>query len=1009
MKALNSAIEIRNKFKEISSNKNLPTPLELHIGINTGIVLAGSIGGEDDKSYTVMGDTVNLASRLEDKAVSSQILVGPSTYRATRNDFEYRELPPVELKGKKEPVHVFEVLSMKEKIHRPRFGFDRTIHSRLVGRDKELNKLKLQVMKVINGEGSIVNVIGEGGIGKSRLLAELKNKEEIRQVRLMEGRAISMGRNLSFYPIIDMFKSRAGIEESDNETIAFGKLEALIRNVNPDEANEIIPFVATLMGMNLTGKYAERIKGIEGEALEKLILKNTKDYLAKEAESKPLLIYMEDLHWAVTSSIELLGSLFRLVENNPILFINVFRPGYEETSDLIISTIIDKYPDYNVDINLEPLSEKSGEELLDGLLNISNFPIKLRTQIIEKSTGNPFFIEEIVRSMIDEGAITQKNNKYQVTDKIESITIPPTIQEVLMGRIDRLDTETKDLIKTASVIGRGFFHKILTEVIESKDDIDSSLGFLKDIQLIKERTRLEELEYLFKHALAQEAAYGSILLKKRQEVHLKVANSIEAVFGERLHEFYGMLAYHFSKGGDLEKAEEYLMKAGEEAMKSAASSEAIEYFQEALSMYLKIQKDSVDPKKIALLQKKIGLSFLSRGCLPEAIDYFNRALSNYGIKEPESGIAFHTKLFASFSSMIFHLYFPIQMKRRYPTPAICEVIELTVRKLSALIMVDSRRCFFEMLFLMKKLNQYNLQQVEGASSYFFKFSVIFSYSGLSLKLSRKLQEYARSVMTEDDLEARCNYDLSEIFYDLSNGSLGRKYLNIETGDLSKKYNSKLVDFYYRNGNVIELSTYLALYSVISHEMGYFSATQELIDVINKIAEDYNNDYARIHRNQEIIRFCDKRSDYNGILNIVDSYIKFAEKSGYAGDWICSLYLLKFKAQLKLNKLSGLDLLLQKTSVYFNNEQSTPIFRVQFYSIHLLYEITIFENSITNESKQQKNKRFKKAEKFVKIIKKNAKKTGADRTEAYRLIATYYWLIKKKTKGSTLVELINQKW
>ena len=202
------------------------------------------------------------------------------------------------------------------------------------------------------------------------------------------------------------------------------------------------------------------------------------------------------------------------------------------------------------EIVIQPLDGKESATLISNLLNIRGLPQSLRDQITDRAGGNPFFIEEVVRSLIDEGAVVRKGDSFAVTNKIHDVKVPLTINEVLMSRIDRLDEETRNLIKTASVIGRYFFYKIIAQVAQNISDIDSRLAHLEDIQLIRERKRLDELEYLFKHALAQEAAYESLLIQKRKELHLHVAQAIESVFGERLHEFYGMLAIALQRGGD---------------------------------------------------------------------------------------------------------------------------------------------------------------------------------------------------------------------------------------------------------------------------------------------------------------------------------------------------------------------------------------------------------------------------------------------------------------------------
>ncbi len=302
---------------------------------------------------------------------------------------------------------------------------------------------------------------------------------------------------------------------------------------------EIFPFVATMMGFELEGKYAERVKGIKGQALEKLILKNLREFLAYSASLKPIVFVIEDLHWADITSIEFLELLYRLAETENILFINVFRPNYKETGERILKTIEKNYPEIKSKIHLEALTDNYGGELINNLLKTEGLSSNIVNLISKRSGGNPFFIEEVVRSFIDDGIIETRNNKFYVTEKINSVIIPQTINEVIMGRIDRLDEETKSLLKKASVIGRNFFYKIIVEVAENIEDLDDRFAYLKDIQLIKEQKRMDEVEYLFKHALAHETVYDSLLITKRKELHIKTANAFEKIFADNLSKFYG--------------------------------------------------------------------------------------------------------------------------------------------------------------------------------------------------------------------------------------------------------------------------------------------------------------------------------------------------------------------------------------------------------------------------------------------------------------------------------------
>ena len=491
IRAIYAAREIHDLVKSMSPQyqEKLGASLTMHSGINTGLVVTADVDVEKG-THGVAGDAVNVASRLSSLANPGEILVGHDTHVRAEGFFAFEDLGFRKVKGKAEAIQIFRVSSVKG--HRGAVRFDRQVSSEMVGRDKELDKLELQVMKAINGEGSVVNVIGEAGIGKSRLVAELKKSHIMKRVTLLEGRAISIGKNLSFYPITDLFKQWARIGEGDSEAAAFDKLEKAIRQIHPEETNEILPFVATLMGMKLIGKHAERVKGIEGEALEKLIFKNVRELVVKGAELRPTVVVMEDLHWADTSSIELLEALYRLAEKHQITFINVFRPGYFESDDGKIVKIGQSLPTHYVQIEIQPLDKDDSETLIDNMLAIKGLPYSVKNQILDRAGGNPFFIEEVVRSLIDEGAVVKRDGGFEVTEKIEKVVIPSTINDVLMARIDRLEQQTRELVKVASVIGRSFFDRILRDVADSIGDVDHRLEYLKDVQLIRDRLQMQE-------------------------------------------------------------------------------------------------------------------------------------------------------------------------------------------------------------------------------------------------------------------------------------------------------------------------------------------------------------------------------------------------------------------------------------------------------------------------------------------------------------------------------------
>jgi class 3 adenylate cyclase len=329
-KAIAAAIAMRREIEIFNEKRKLADPLGIHIGINSGEVVSGELGSAEKKDYTVMGDAVNLASRLKDAAPRGSIYVGPLTWRAARQSFRFMPLKPLGVKGKAVAVQVYEVEGNLECADAE--SSERMIQSVLVGRDAELKRLEFQVMKLVNGEGSLVNLIGEAGIGKSRLCAELFAKDFMKWVTVLEGRALAVGQNLSWYPIIGIIKSWVSISEDDSEDKALLKLEAAVRAVVPGQADEIVSFVATLMGYRLPSRYAKHLDGVMGESLGKIIAKHLKDLIVAASGFKPILFVLEDLHWADESTLELLRSLTALCAKHPVMFLCAWRPGYDETT-----------------------------------------------------------------------------------------------------------------------------------------------------------------------------------------------------------------------------------------------------------------------------------------------------------------------------------------------------------------------------------------------------------------------------------------------------------------------------------------------------------------------------------------------------------------------------------------------------------------------------------------------------------------------------------------------------
>ncbi len=987
IRAVHAAREIHELVKSLSPRyeSKIGRPLSMHSGVNTGLAVTADVDPAKG-THGVTGDAINVAARLSDLAQAREILVGPDTHKACKNHFTFETLKPATVKGKSEPILVFKMLSAHVSAPHARAG--RQVSSEMVGRGSELDRLELQVMKAINGEGSVVNVIGEAGIGKSRLIAELKKREVMKRVTLLEGRAISIGKNLSFHPVIDLLKQWARIAEDDLETKAFVKLEKAIRAVHPEEANEIIPFIGTLMGIKLTGKHAERVKGIEGEGLEKLILKNVRELVIKGSELRPSVIIMEDLHWADTSSIELLGSLYRLAEKYRIAFINVFRPGYFESDDGAVAKVGERHPVYYVEIQIQPLDENHSATLIDNMLEIRGLPYSLKAQIVERAGGNPFFIEEVVRSLIDEGAVIRKDGGFEVTEKIDSVVIPPTINDVLVARIDRLEEQTRELVKVASVIGRSFFDRIIKDVADSIGDVDDRLAYLKDVQIIRDRTRMQELEYLFKHALAQEAAYETTLIQQRKTLHLKVAQSIEKLFNDRLHEFYGMLAYHYSKGEDLEKAEEYLSKAGEEALRSSASSEALGYFQEALRLYITKSGEEIDDEKIGILEKYIALSFHAKGHYGIAVHYLDKVLQRWGVGSIRNKTRATVRLAGDLSIVVARAFLCREEGKQVPSVRELEVYDLKARLVSILAFVAPGRFFSECVAVARTGLRFDPDEVGSNFEPWLALSGLFAVSGLSFSLSKKFLQRAEATPNKCSYRRPLLYKAMQAAYIHCSGKWN------EIGIYDKTSVGEAV----RNGDLWDVINYIWFVGVVAGEQGRFQDVRSLIDELFEIAEEYEHDFGRVVCSLMRSALLVRTAKAHEAAMEADSLASRAAIGGFLASQLLNLGL-KSVGQVMSGDIAGAQESMVRTQGLIDQQDRlAPVFKAPYLVGRLMLRIELLREAARSGHGRALSKYLRMRYQIGREALRNAARYAPYRTWILKLMGEYHWLIGKQRKA-----------
>ena len=988
-KALRAVVEIKEGLSHVRNEFKIPGRYSFNAAISSGTVIAGSISSGEKLEYTVLGDAVEIASALLASALDNQVLVNSTTYKTLKETFNFRQLKSISLKGKRDPVPVYELVSTGTKIKSDQIHTGRLIKSEMIGRRDELDRLENLILNSVNGKGSVVSIIAEAGIGKSRLINELKKKETIKQVTLLEGNAESTEKNVSFHPVISIIKQWVGINENDNESQAFTKLENSIRNLFNDEADEIIPFIAALMGFQLSNKYEKRIEDISSDALSKLIQKSMRELILKGSEINPILFIIEDLHWADQSSIELLQSLFRLAENNKITFISTLRPNYHETGDKMISVIKEKYPDFYTEIKLEPLNYTDCRLLLENLLNMKELPDRLKDRISINTEGNPFFIEEVIRSLIDDNIIEIKNGKFILSKDVDNIVVPMSVRDVLLSRIDKLDEPVKNILKIASVIGRYFSYEILKKVVNEYGSLEENIRTLIKLELIRENKDKNEKEYLFNHALAQEAVYDTLLTKNRQELHLKTAAAIENIFAGKISDYYEVLARHFSLGDDKEKAEEYMIKAGERTLKNAASSEALNYFKEALNLYLQKYGDSADPEKLVMFEQNIAIAFYNKGKLVDAVKHLDNALKLLGDSDPANRTALIFRALKDFVWLVKDLFFSGKKHKRSITPKDQQRFRLRQMRAHSLANFDPQRLFFDLLRTIRWLSSYKLSGPEACSIYSLGSSLM-TFGGISKAIAKRLLDRAQSFASPEDTRSYLTYQYAYYIY----------HYHIGSWDIDLNFDEKLFRKGVELGEFYPACYYVSFICNIANGRGDFELARKFASALLEMGEVYDSEYALLNYHNTIMYYHCNRHEPEEMMSEARMCLDMEKKMGLT-TWIVGGEALIARAyMLEEDPVHAEEALLGAEERMAKLGKISNMFTMNPYIARLHLEVLKLEEMKSKKENAIDMVRFKsilkKAYKSSKLVLEQFRALQELKPEGYRLTGTLFWLEGKKS-------------
>jgi class 3 adenylate cyclase/tetratricopeptide (TPR) repeat protein len=620
-RAVLAGLEIQEGIKAYAEEIRLKHGLEfgLRVGINTGLVVVGEIGSDLRMEYTAIGDAINLAARMEQTAAVGTIQISDETYKLVAPFFDVESLGEVEVKGKSTPVKTYRVLGVKSSPGHLR-GLE-GLSSPLVGRDVQLALLNDRMKDLAKGTGSFVAVIGEAGLGKSTLIAELKKSNKDSNLVWLKGDALSYARSISYFPWRQIIRQSVDAHEDDSPVDVRDKLRYVCDCCTLPGGD--IPFLEAMLAVE-SEESLQIVMGHQGDALIQRMVDATRGFLCGLAVEQPLAIVFDDLHWSDEASLNLLLSLADLTDTQPILFICMSRPEKTVPSWDSIEKIQEKIGEKFFSISLEPLRAEQTDTMLSNLLGMQNLPKHFRDMIVERADGNPFFVEELIRSLIETKQIVRENSHWKAVNETANSSLPNTLRGVLSARIDRLPELSRHVLQDASVIGRTFDLQILKRLTNLNGGLDLHIQYLKESSLIEPARD----EYMFRHVLIQEAAYDSILIKNRTELHRQIGEALEELHADRIEEFAPLLAYHFYTAQD-SRSLKYDILAGEKSARLYANAEAATHFSRAIEVAKRTHAES---EQVTKLYAQLGSALELSGRFEGALAIYDD-MKSFGIEQ----------------------------------------------------------------------------------------------------------------------------------------------------------------------------------------------------------------------------------------------------------------------------------------------------------------------------------------------------------------------------------------